>query len=40
MTLEDEVLTVIDYLVRNGIIREKYFTRADDNVDNASAVAV
>ena len=40
MTLEDEVITVIDYLVRNGIIREKYFTRADDNVDNASAVAV
>lgn len=40
MTLEEEVATVIDYLLKNGIIREQYFTRADDNVDSASAVAV
>ena len=40
MTLEDEVHTVIDYLVKNEIIREQYFTRAEDQVDSASAVAV
>jgi adenylylsulfate kinase len=40
MTLEDEVITVIEYLLENGIIREKYFTRADDKVESASAVAV
>jgi adenylylsulfate kinase len=40
MSLEDEVITVISYLVENEIIREKYFTRADDDVDSASAVAV
>jgi adenylylsulfate kinase len=40
MTLEDEVSTIIEYLIRNEIIREQYFTRADDLVDGASAVAV
>lgn len=40
MTLEDEVATVIDYLIRNEIIREQYFTRADDKAEHASAVAV
>lgn len=40
MTLEEEVSTVIDYLVQNDIIREKHFTRADDRYDNASAVAL
>src|SRR5690606_23981677 len=40
MTLEDEVHTVIDYLVKNEIIREQYFTRAEDQVDSASTVAV
>lgn len=39
MTLEDEVATVIDYLVKHEIIREQYFTRADDQLDSA-AVAV
>jgi adenylylsulfate kinase len=40
MTLEEEVATVVEYLIRNGIIREQYFTRADDDVETASAVAV
>jgi adenylylsulfate kinase len=40
MTLEDEVAAVIDYLIRNEIIREQYFTRADDKIDGASAVAL
>ena len=40
MTLEEEVATVIEYLIKNEIIREQYFTRADDKVDTASAVAV
>ena len=40
MTLEDEVATVINYLIRNEIIREQYFTRADDKAEHASAVAV
>jgi hypothetical protein len=40
MTLEDEVITIIEYLLENGIIREKYYTRADDQVESASAVAV
>jgi adenylylsulfate kinase len=40
MSLEQEVAIVIDYLVRNGIIKEKYFTRADDRFGSESAVAV
>ena len=40
MTLEEEVATVIEYLIKNEIIREQYFTRAADKVDTASAVAV
>jgi adenylylsulfate kinase len=40
MTLEEEVATLIEYLIRNDIIREQYFTRADDNVETASAIAV
>lgn len=40
LTLEDEVATVIDYLVAHDIIREKYFTRADDRSDEPAKVAV
>jgi adenylylsulfate kinase len=40
MSLEEEVIKVIEYLLDNGIIREKYYTRADDKVDSATAVAV
>ena len=37
MTLEEEVATVVDYLFANGILREKYFTRASDR-DAAAAI--
>lgn len=40
MTLEEEVMIVIDYLVQNGIIKEQCFTRADDMADEPSAVAI
>jgi adenylylsulfate kinase len=40
LTLEDEVATVIDYLVAHDIIREKYFTRANDRSDEPAKVAV
>lgn len=40
MTLEEEVGIVIDYLVQNGIIKEQYFTRADDTAEEPSAVAI
>ncbi|MEO0998006.1 MAG: adenylyl-sulfate kinase, partial [Pseudomonadota bacterium] len=30
MTLEDEVKAIVDYLLANEIIREKYFTRRED----------
>jgi adenylylsulfate kinase len=40
MTLEEEVSIIIDYLVEHEIIKERYFTRADDRYDNPSAVAV
>ncbi len=33
MTVEEEVRTIIDYLIENGIIRREYYTRADDRVD-------
>jgi adenylylsulfate kinase len=39
MTLEEEVAIVIDYLVDNGIIRRDYFTRSEDQVNGATAVA-
>jgi adenylylsulfate kinase len=37
MSLEEEVAIVVDYLVRNDIIRTEYFTRADDVADVATA---
>lgn len=40
MTLDQEVNIVIDYLVQNQIIREKYYTRADDKADLAKTAAV
>ncbi|HZD53799.1 MAG TPA: adenylyl-sulfate kinase [Woeseiaceae bacterium] len=39
-TLEEEVAAVIEYLLEHDIIRDKYYTRADDRFDEASAVAV
>ena len=39
MTLEDEVTAVIEYLLENDIIREKYFTRAEDGVEASAAAA-
>jgi len=39
MTLEEEVAIVIDYLVDNGIIKRNYFTRSEDQVNGATAVA-
>jgi adenylylsulfate kinase len=40
MTLEQEVRIIIDYLLANEIIREKYFTRAEDQADDAAVAAV
>lgn len=40
LTLEEEVTTVIEYLVAHDIIREKYFTRANDRSDEPAKVAV
>jgi adenylylsulfate kinase len=37
MTLEEEVTILIDYLIRNGIIGARYFTRADDQPRTAAA---
>ena len=39
MTLEEEVAIVIDYLAENGIIKREYFTRSEDQVNDAAAVA-
>jgi hypothetical protein len=36
MSLEQEVQIVIDYLIANDIIREKYLTRAEDKTDSAA----
>ena len=38
-TLEEEVQSVIDYLLKAGIIREEYRTRADDRVERKAATA-
>ena len=38
MTLEEEVVIVIDYLVNNGIIKREYFTRTEDQVNGPTAV--
>ena len=38
-TLEQEVQVVIDYLLKEGIIREEYRTRADDRVEKQAATA-
>ena len=40
MTLEQEVAIVIDYLLQHGIIRQQYFTRADDKAATAAAAAI
>lgn len=40
MTLEDEVKTVIDYLLAHDIIRERYYTRAEDQVEPSKRIAV
>lgn len=40
MTLEREVAIIIDYLLENGIIRKKFYTRADDQVNSVTAAAV
>lgn len=40
LTLEEEVATVIEYLVAHDIIREKCFTRANDLRDEPAKVAV
>lgn len=40
MTLEEEVQIVIDYLLAHDIIRDKWFTRAEDKADDAVAAAV
>lgn len=39
-TLEQEVEIVIDYLLRNDIIRQNYYTRADDRIAADAKVAV
>ncbi|RLA31332.1 MAG: adenylyl-sulfate kinase [Gammaproteobacteria bacterium] len=39
MTLEEEVAIVIDYLVDNGIIKREYYTRSEDELNGAAAVA-
>lgn len=39
-TLEQEIVTVIEYLLANDIIREQYYTRVDDRFDEASAAAL
>lgn len=38
MTVEEEVQTVIGYLLHNGIIKRAYFTRVDDSVDGAAVI--
>ena len=38
MTIEQEVKIIIEYLLEHGIIRKKYFTRADDTTDIAAAI--
>lgn len=40
MTVEQEVATVIDYLIDHGIIQREYFTRAEDRADGASVSRV
>jgi len=40
MTLEQEVQIVVDYLLANDIIREKWFTRAEDKADGAAVAAL
>ena len=37
MTLEQEVSIIIDYLMDNGIISRSYYTRADDQAEDATA---
>ncbi len=39
MSLEQEVSIVIDYLLDHGIIKQSYFTRANDGPDSAVASA-
>jgi adenylylsulfate kinase len=39
MSLEEEVAIVIKFLEDNGIIKEQYFTRADDQLAGSAAAA-
>lgn len=39
-SLEQEIATMIDYLLAHDIIRKQHYTRADDRFGEASAVAV
>ncbi len=38
--MAQEVEEVVDYLVTNGIIRREYFTRADDEAEQAAVASV
>ena len=39
MSLEEEVQAIIDHLLEEGVIREKYYTRAADRADKQTATA-
>ena len=40
MTVQQEVSIIIDYLMDNGIISRSHYTRADDQVDGATAATI
>jgi len=40
MTVQREVSIIIDYLMDNGIISRSHYTRADDQVDGATAATI
>ncbi len=40
MTVEQEVVIIIEYLMDNGIIQRKYYTRSDDLADGATAAVL
>ena len=40
MSLEEEVVTIIDYLLAEGIVQTEKFTRADDTANSYSAAAL
>lgn len=39
MTVEEEVAIIIDFLAKNEVIREQYFTRASDAAEDSAATA-